>query len=383
MAIMTHRERVLTALNHEEPDRVPKDLGQGPASSINTLAYNRLVEHLGFQDKDADSKVNPFARTTYPSEAMMRRLDIDCRVLPVTMVGHEMLDDNTYRDEWGTLWARAEGGQFIFGEGPFQRKEPTLAELDAHAWPDPRDPARIKGFKEAASRLREENEYATVLQIPYAGVWDCQRVRGFAEFLEDLAARPVLAEAILEHCLLIDIGLAEFFLDEIGGDVDIVSFGDDIGVQDSLMMGLEMYRRQVKPFHRRLVEAIKSKTNAKILMHNDGAIFPMIQDLIEIGVDCLNPVQVSARGMETDRLKAEFGANLSFWGAIDTHFALPRGTVEDVRNEVKQRIKDLAPGGGYVVGSVHNIQAEVPAKNVVAMFDAVEEFGQYPNLTHV
>ncbi len=383
MANMTHRERVLAALNHEEPDRVPKDLGQGPASAINTLAYDRLVEQLSYQDRDADSKVNPFARTTYPSDAIMRRLDIDCRALPTSVVGHEMLDDNTYRDEWGTLWARAEGGQYIYAEGPFQRKEPTLAELDAHAWPDFRDPARVVGLKEAAVRLREKNEYATVLHLPYACVWDCQRVRGFAEYLEDMAARPVLAEAILEHCLAIDIGLAEFFLDEVGGDVDIVSFGDDIGVQDSLMMSLEMYRRQVKPFHRRLVEAIKSKTDAKILMHNDGAIFPMIRDTIEIGVDCLNPVQVSAHGMDTDRLKTEFGTDLSFWGAIDTNFALPRGTVEDVRNEVKQRIKDLAPGGGYVVGSVHNIQAETPAENVLAMFDAVEEFGQYPNLTYV
>jgi uroporphyrinogen decarboxylase len=383
MANMTHRRRVLAALNHEEPDRVPKDLGQGPATGINTVAYMRLVEHLGLQDQDADSAVNPFARATSPSEAVLRRFDIDCRALPVSTIGNQMLDENTYGDEWGSLRARAEGGQFIYAGGPFQRKEPTLAELDAYDWPDPRDPARIEGLKDTAVRLRQENEYATVLYLPYTGMEICQRVRGFAEFLEDLAANPVLAEAILEHVMEVVIGIAEFVLDEVGEYIDVVGFGDDLGVQNNLMLGLEMYRRQIKPFHRRMVEAIKSRTDAKVLMHNDGAIFPLIPDLIDVGVDCINPVQVSAHGMDSERLKAEFGADMCFWGAIDTHFALPRGTVEEVRNEVRNRIRDLAPGGGYVVGSVHTIQAEVTAENIVAMFDTVEEFGRYPNLTTV
>ncbi len=383
MANMTHRQRVLATLNHEEPDRVPRDLGQGHASSIVDVAYARLVEHLGLQEQDADSVIDPFSRCVFPSEAVLRRFDIDCRALPIPLVGHEMLDDNTYRDEWGTLSARAEGGQFIFKEGPFQRKEPTLAELEAYTWPDPRNPIRIEGLRETAIKIRQETDYATVLPFPYAALTQVQGMRGFAEFLEDLAVRPVLAEAMLEHNLMVNIGILEFVLDEVGDYVDVVTFGDDLGSTNSLMMSLEMYRRQLKPFHRRLVEAIKRKTDAKIVMHNDGAIFPMIPDIIGIGFDCLNPVQVSARGMETDRLKAEFGADLSFWGAIDTNFALPRGTPEDVRSEVGKRIKDLAPGGGFMLASVHNIQAEVPPENVVAMFDSAEELGQYPNLTDV
>ena len=383
MANMTHRQRVLATLNHEEPDRVPRDLGQGHASSIVDVAYARLVEHLGLQEQDADSVIDPFSRCVFPSEAVLRRFDIDCRALPLSLVGHEMLDANTYRDEWGTLSARAEGGQFIFKEGPFQRKEPTLAELEAYAWPDPRNPTRIEGLRETAIKIRQETDYATVLPFPYAALTQVQGMRGFAEFLEDLAVRPVLAEAILEHNMMVNIGILEFLLDEVGDYVDVVTFGDDIGSTNSLMMSLEMYRRQLKPFHRRLVEAIKRKTDAKIVMHNDGAIYPMIPDIIDIGFDCLNPVQVSARGMETDRLKAEFGADLSFWGAIDTNFALPRGTPEDVRSEVGKRIKDLAPGGGFMLASVHNIQAEVPPENVVAMFDSAEELGQYPNLTDV
>ncbi len=335
------------------------------------------------QEQDADSAIDPFDQTASQSEAVLRRFDIDCRALPVPRVGHQMLDENTYRDEWGTLLAKAEGGPFIYVEGPFQRKEPTLAELEAYTWPDPRNPIRIEGLRETAIKIRQETDYATVLPFPYAALTQVQGMRGFAEFLEDLAVRPVLAEAMLEHNLMVNIGILEFVLDEVGDYVDVISFGDDIGSTNSLLMSLEMYRRQLKPFHRRLVEAIKRKTDAKIVMHNDGAIFPMIPDIIDIGFDCINPVQVSARGMETDRLKAEFGTDLSFWGAIDTNFVLPRGTPEDVRSEVGKRIKDLAPGGGFMLASVHIIMAEVPPENVVAMFDSAEELGQYPNLTDV
>ncbi len=383
MASMTHRERVLATLNRVEPDRVPMDLGQCAATGINMKAYARLVEHLGLEEQDADSWIDPYSRTASPSEAVLRRFDIDCRALEIPRRADQHPVGDSYRDEWGTLWLRAEGGQYLFKEGPFQKKEPTLAELEAYTWPDPRHPSQIEGIKEKAIRLRQETDYAIILNLPYATVWDCQRVRGFAEFLEDLATNPVLAEALMEHALIVDAGVAEFVLEEVGDYVDVVSFPDDLGVQDSLMMGLEMYRRMVKPFHRQLVEAIKSKTDAKIVMHNDGAIFPMIPDIIDIGVDCINPIQVSARGMETDRLKAEFGADLSFWGAIDTNFVLPRGTPDDVHHEVKRRIGDLAPGGGYILGSVHHMQAEVPPENVVAMFDSAEELGRYPNLTDV
>ena len=181
----------------------------------------------------------------------------------------------------------------------------------------------------------------------------------------------------MEYSLTVSAGIAEFVLDEVGDYVDVVSFPEDLGFQDRPFMRPELYRAKVKPYHRRLVEAIKSKTRAKVLIHSDGAVYRLIGDLIDIGVDALNPVQVSARDMDSARLKAEFGANMSFWGGIDTHHVLPAGTPEDVREEVKTRIGDLARGGGYVVGPVHNIQAEVPAENIVAMYDSALEYGYY------
>ncbi len=377
MAALSHRERVVKALNHEEADRVPRDLGQAVATSINAEAYNRLVKHLGLEAEAAGSEIDWQSQVAFPCEAVLQRFDIDCRCL---VVGRPIVEatEHSYVDEWGVLWNKPEeGGHYIFREGPFTTREPTLAEVEAHPWPDPRDPERIKGLKAQALKLRNESDYATVLRLPYGTVYDCQKIRGFAQFLEDLVLNPVLAEALMEHSLAVEEGIAEFVLDEVGDYVDVVCFPDDLGFQDRTYVRPELYRQRIKPYHRRLVEAIKSKTQAKVLMHTDGSVYALIPDLIDIGVDVLNPVQVSARDMDARRLKAEFGADLSFWGGIDTHRVLPTGTPEDVRNEVKARIEDLAPGGGYVLGSVHNILAEVPPENVVVMFDSALEYGNY------
>jgi uroporphyrinogen decarboxylase len=201
-------------------------------------------------------------------------------------------------------------------------------------------------------------------------------MRGFGEWMEDLVLDPAMAEALMEHCTGVSVEIAEFILEEVGDYIDVALFQDDLGFQDRSYMRPELYREKVKPYHRRLVEATKSKTGAKVLMHSDGSVYSLIPDLIEIGVDALNPVQVSAKEMDAGRLKAEFGKDLSFWGGIDTHQVLPWGTPDDVRIDVKARIDALASNGGYVVASVHNIQAEVPPENIVAMFDAALEYGQ-------
>jgi uroporphyrinogen decarboxylase len=202
-------------------------------------------------------------------------------------------------------------------------------------------------------------------------------MRGFTEFLEDLIINPVLAESLMENILAVVTSIAERALDEVG-PVDVVLWIEDMGFQDSAYMRPQLYQRLVKPYHRRLMETIQKKSDAKILVHSDGSIREILPDFIDIGVDAINPVQVSAKGMESQELKRTFDRDLSFWGAIDTQHVLPFGTAEQVRQEVKQRIRDLAPGGGYVLASCHNIQREVPGENVLAMFDAAAEYGEYP-----
>jgi uroporphyrinogen decarboxylase len=382
MATLSHRERVVKALNHEEPDRVPRDLGGAATATIHVPAFNRLVKYLGLDEEARD--IDRYLSTPSIPDSLLERFDIDCRRLRLgkaELSPEVVLDDRSYRDEWGVVWARSGEGHYINVRGPFQNEEPGLAELEKHAWPDPRDPGRIRGLKERAQQLHRENEYAVVLNLPYAIVATCQRVRGFAEWLEDLVLNPGLADALMEYSLMVSAGMAEFVLEEVGEYVDVVVFLDDLGFQDRCYVRPELYRERIKPYHRRLVEAIKSKTGAKVLLHSDGSVYSIIADLIDIGVDALNPVQVSAAGMDSRRLKEEFGADMSFWGGIDTHQVLPFGSPEDVRNEVKTRIQDMGPGGGYVLASVHNIQAEVPPENIVAMFDSALEYGRYERHT--
>jgi uroporphyrinogen decarboxylase len=160
--------------------------------------------------------------------------------------------------------------------------------------------------------------------------------------------------------------------------VDVVFYGDDVAIQNGPLLAPEMYRKFVKPWHQKVFDGIRAYTQARILYHSCGSVYSLIPDLIDLGIDALNPVQVSAAQMgDTAHLKREFGGRLAFWGGIDTHRVLPRGTPEEVREEVRRRIRDLAPGGGYVLNSVHNIQREVPPENVVALFEAAQEYGVY------
>jgi len=176
-------------------------------------------------------------------------------------------------------------------------------------------------------------------------------------------------ERLTDHWL----AMAADELDAVGEHVDICFYGDDMAFQDGPMMSMELYRKLIKPYHRRLFGFLKSRTRAKIVYHTCGSVVHLIPDLIEMGVDALNPVQVSAKGMDTRALKREFGRDLSFWGAVDTQRVLPFGSPEEVASEVRRRIDDLGAEGGYVLCAVHNIQADVPPANICAMYDTARE----------
>jgi uroporphyrinogen decarboxylase len=183
--------------------------------------------------------------------------------------------------------------------------------------------------------------------------------------------------ALLDKALEIQLGVCRQVLRALGDNVDVLVFADDLGTQDNLQISPKMYRSIIKPRQKALFEAVRELSSAKLLFHSDGAIADIIPDLIEIGVDAINPVQPTCRGMDTAVLKRRYGEVLSFWGSIDTQHVLPFGTPQEVEDEVKRRIDDLAPGGGFVLAAVHNIQPEVPPENVVAMFETALEYGRY------
>jgi uroporphyrinogen decarboxylase len=256
----------------------------------------------------------------------------------------------------------------------------TVAEVDDYPWPDMDDPTRVAHVAEQAARLRAENRYA-VMATPWL-LFPLERafaMQGMDTFLMNLALYPDFAEALLWKIESLCKTLMGHFLAAIGDDIDIIKVGDDLGTQQSLLMSPAMYREMLKPVHADFLRFIKERTSAKLFFHTDGDVFPLIDDLIEIGVDILNPIQTSAGKMSNlAELKARWGDRLTFCGAIDTHRILPTGTPEEVRAEVRRVIEVLGPGGGYMVSSVHTVMDDVPPENILAMVDAVEEFGHYP-----
>ena len=392
MAAMTHRQRVKAALNREEPDRVPIDFGT-IASTVDNNAYGRLATLLGMTGElerpDLNDPINPSVDVT-PCPEILDLFGVDTRALhPDAPIDSQALvryqtDDYTYRDEWGVIWKRPvhEAGPYMYKQGPFQSEDATLADLESYDWPDPEAAHRVTGLREMARKMHEETDYAIVLSVGHSSVAPSQRLRGFAEFMEDLVFQPALAEALLVHVTDVIVRSIIATLKEAGPYIDVVSFSDDLGFQDRAYFGREMFRKQVKPHLARCVEAIHNNTDAPAVMHSDGAIFDLIPDLIDIGVDAINPVQTTAWNMDAGRLKAEFGKDLGFWGAIDTQHALPFGTPEDVRNDVRTKIQTLGPGGGYVLTSCHTIREEVPAENIKAMYESALEFGDYDRLAN-
>lgn len=376
---MTHRERVLTALKHAEPDRVPLDLGSTGATTITVKAHERLRAHLGLPVETPPVLWSVRSSTVIPDEAILRRFDVDARpVLLGTPRGRpdRKLSDDSFLDEWGVTWIRHGGSHFINSDGPFCRlAEPTLQDIEKYAWPEPLDPGRFQGLRERARKLHEETDYAVVLNLSNGPIHQCQYLRGYAAWLEDLLLHPVFAEALMDGVVDILVQIANRALEEAGPYVDLVTFGDDIATQNATLFRPELYRKMIKPRHRALADAIH-RHGKPLLFHSCGSVYALLRDLIEVGVDVLNPVQVSAVDMASDRLKREYGNELAFWGAVDTHRVLPRGTPAEVSEEVKRRVDDLHGKGGYILCAVHNIQPEVPPENVVAMYQTALEYGK-------
>jgi len=371
----THRERVLTALNHEETDRVPIDFGGSHDTAVNVHAYIALLKHLGFESEIRDEWERGAVETVIPSERVLRHFDIDVRGEEANIRDVDsatMLDENSFVNGWGVISRRAHAGApFMIVEGPLQRlDDPTPADVESLPWPDSDNVVDLTGLRDRIERLRNQTDCALVVKLRNVGAFNlAQRLRGFTEFLEDLVINPAFAEALHDRLTDLICRFAATVLDEVGDLVDGASFADDLGIQTQTLLGPELYRSSVKPHHARLVETVHAHTDAKMIMHSCGSIRALLGDLIDCGIQVINPVQVNAEGMDSKELKREFGKDLCFWGGVDTQNVLPYGSPADVAQEVRRRIADLGPGGGYVLTAVHNIQSEVPPENIVAMYE--------------
>ena len=367
---MTHRERLIAALNHEEPDRVPMDLGSTRVTSIVVGAYERLKRHFGIDRENVI--IDGMQQLVRVDEEILRALDIDTRaVLPGApdRSRDAVLPDGSWRDEWGVVRRKPPGGHYYdLVESPFSG-EPTLEDLDAYPWPNPDDPGRTRGLREHVSKLREETDYALVGHAPGGWIHVSQYMRGFEEWYTDLILQPEFIVALMTRARDLTLRMAGHFLDAVGDKIDVIATGDDIATQKGPMMSPGMYRELIWPLQKEQFSFFRERTDAKIFYHTCGSVYDILPEIIDLGVEILNPVQVTAAGMDPKRLKAEFGDRLSFWGGIDTHRVLPYGTPDDVRAEVRRRISEFGKGGGYVLNAVHNLQPDVPVENILAMYD--------------
>jgi uroporphyrinogen decarboxylase len=374
---MKPRDRLLRTLARQEPDRVPLDMGNS-STSIHREAYMRLKEYLGLE-RSEPRIIDNMQQVVQVEEAVLRRLAIDTRQLFLKSVrGWERDPDGSYRDEWGIRYRPGAGGYYYdMYEHPLA--EASREDLDRYPWPDPEDPRRIAGLAQEAAELHYNSDYGIVLNgfgetIFGLASW----LRGQAQFYMDFILNVEFLQELLDRMLDYALRLARVALSAVGRFVQVIKVADDLGTENSLIISPEHYRMYVKPRQKKFYDFLKGHSDARILLHSCGAIADIIPDLIEIGVDAINPVQVSARGMDSRVLKRRFGDRISFWGGgCDTQHVLPFGSVKDVTEEVRKRTRDLAPGGGFVFTPVHNIQFDIPPQKVAALYQAAITYGDY------
>jgi uroporphyrinogen decarboxylase len=407
---MTSRERVLSALNHREPDRVPVDLSGHRSSGIAAIAYPRLRKALGLPPRPV-RVYDPVQQMAIVDEDVLERFGVDT----IEMGRAFALDDKWWTDwtlpdgspclmpvwakperrdgEWvlrspsGTVLARMPDGALYFEQcyWPWLETEDLdhLREAFAESmWtgiasppgPSVSDPSELA---EGARRLREGTDRAIVGLFGGNLFETGQFLYRMDNYLMILAGEPDRAHAFLDKLVEVHLDNLERFLGAVGPYIDVIVFGDDLGGQKGPLLSPKMYRELFKPRHKFLWAQAKKLANVKVMLHCCGAVRPLLADLIDAGLDAINPVQVSGKDMDAAALKREFGKDLTFWGGgCDTQEMLPNGTPDAVARHVREQVSALAPGGGFVFQQVHNILANVPPENIVTMYDTVREFSK-------
>lgn len=380
MAAMTSRERVAAALRHEEPDRVPLDIGGGQSTSLVVEGYEALKAYVGFSAPP--QSLQEIYRVARIDEEILVRLGSDVRPVilrPPRNWSPPPSEPGTTIDEFGVKWRQvAFRGGFYWEVLEPALKDATISNLEAHPWPDPLDSGRFEGLAEEVQHLYHNTPYALLGDCGFKNFFErCWSLLGMERALIALVDDQEFYRALLDRLFELNMAATRRFLEIAGPYLTAVRTSDDLATQDSLLMSPSTYRTLLKPYHTRYFAMIKEWTDAKIFFHSCGNIVPLLDDLIEAGIEVLNPIQATTWA-DPAAVKARYGDRLSFWGGIDSQRVLPYGTPEEVRDQVSLRIRQFGSGGGFVAGSVHLMQADVPPQNVFAMSEAVRELGAYP-----
>jgi uroporphyrinogen decarboxylase len=379
------RERVRLALRSQEPDRVPIDL-DGWATYFTEGAYRNLLGYLKIEE---EPKVNDWFLVSGINESILQRFGVDFRRVALGAphgFQSRIYPDGSWDDEWGIRKRRVAHHSERAGKTVFYSEmidpplaEATIDDLETYPWPDPEDPGRYRGLAEKAKHLHQTTDYALVAGAIGMGLFEqAQGLRGIQRFFEDLLINQEFASRLIDKILQIQLSIMDRYLSIVGPYVEIVETSDDYGMQTGPLISPSLYREMLQPAHKRLNRFIKERTEAKIYLHSCGSIAAVLDDLIDAGIDVINPVQPRAKDMDSVQLKSRFGNRVVFHGGVDEQYVLPNGTVEEVQEEVWERIAAFAPGGGYICAPAHNIQDDVPPENVIAMFESALQYGHYP-----
>ncbi len=398
MKSFNYKARFNDILNHRQGINFMLDYG-GDQAAISIFAYKKVLESMGLNIKP---RINSFVQlSALPEDEFLKKYDIGFRWLypgssKRTIELKEEYNnafnfdiddeikkgyvqggsDKYFIDEWGVKWQRS-AYYFEMVKHPLQGK--SFDEIKNYKFPDPDDVLRFKDLKNQLKDYYRENEnYVISLSQSYGGILETALwIRGFMDFYMDLASKTKESEFLLDSITEYFIAFNRNYLAAVSGDVDILAIGDDYGMQDRTIMDPDLWRKTIKPRYKKLIESIKNKySHIKIFHHSCGAIKPIINDLIEIGVDILNPIQPAAKDMDPAGLKKDFGNKITFHGGIDIQHLLMEKTPEEIKKEVFKIINILACDGGYIVAPSHNIQANTPVENIFAFYDAVLDFQQ-------
>ena len=373
---MTSRERVECVLTHKMPDRVPVDIGSTACGIVNETFF-KLKEYYGITSKDICFR--PDESAAYYNDDLLEKLGGDFRhVFLLPPDGYDFrFDENGFgTNEWGIRKKRVDGICIQHCSTPLENAE--IEDIDKYPWPDPYAPGRARGMRERAKYLYEHTDYAIAARAVSHGIFELSwEMRGMTNFLVDMIEDKEFANRLMDKILEIQIGFYDVLLSECGEYVQIVETADDYGTQRAQFMSNALFREMILPRRKKLNEFIKGKApKAKIFHHTCGSVYGLMNELIECGIDILNPVQPLAEGMDTDRIEREFGDKLLFHGSIDEQSALI-GPIEGLREEMKRRISTLGRRGGYIMAPTSNFQNDMPLENIINFSTLAHELGTY------
>lgn len=374
---MNSRERVIKALNFEETDRVPVDWGMITVSGIHEVAYRNLIKYLDIND--SIKITDPVQRLALPCEDILDMFNVDTRVIwanPPSHWQYEEDENGNFYDEFGVYFQRS-GYYCDFRKYPLADAQ-TIEDLKKFKMPDPTDSKRFEGLKEKAKDLYENTDKALVAGTYPSLYYVAWTLRGYENFMADTANDSKFSNYLLDMISDWFIAFMDCYLGEIGEYIQIMWAGDDWGSQYGPLIHPDEFRTNVVPRFKKIIRHMKDKSSAKVAYHSCGSVLWCMDDFIEMGVDILHPVQANAADMQDSKmLKDKYYGKLTFHGGLDNQGKFHKD-VDTVIEDVKSKIEAFAPGGGYLFSSGHNIQANCPPENIVAIFDTAKKVGKYP-----